>query len=145
MEQAWTNWPSGPALTKSLAGRQLINCLCGAIAAWASKARPKGLALPAAMVLGLSLIQLPLDLLDKIIIRAGLDKVAIGLPLIKRPSVVRQRRKTAVVVKKLQHHFAVFARTHKDEDTCVGVETHAAPRRKKAHRHGQQARTFFLP
>ena len=104
------------------------------------------MALPAAMALRLSLIQLPLDLLDKIVTRAGLDKVAIGLPLIKRPSglafdkmaigasIVRQRRKTAVVVKKLQHHFAVFARTLTKTRTRAWEETYAAPRRKKAHR-----------
>ena len=31
------NWPSGLALIKSVAGRLLINCLCGAIAGRASE------------------------------------------------------------------------------------------------------------
>ena len=38
----------------------------------------------------------------------------------------------------------VLVRFHVDCETCVGVETHAAPRAKKAHRHGQQACSFFF-
>ena len=61
--------PSGPASIKTLAGWPLINCSCGAMAGCASESQIWGSALP---------------------VGAGFDKLAIaklaiGLPLIKRP------------------------------------------------------------